>query len=90
MQIDETQTSSLVNAPTRIGKQSRNPSGASDRVLAERSQIYERLSVSSHLNVERTNAIFARFAIPLKEKKKKAALTDALCKSSESFRAFLF
>jgi hypothetical protein len=52
-----------------------------DRIAAERTQIYERLSLSSSQgSAEHINAIFSRFAIPLTEKKKKAFLTEALCK----------
>lgn len=60
--------------------------GAAGRVLAERTQIYERLSLSSHGSAERIRSIFARFSIPLKEKKKKAALTESVCESFDALQ----
>lgn len=56
-------------------------SSSIDRVQAERTQIYDRLSLSSIGNVEHINNIFARFSIPLNVKKKKVALTESLCAS---------
>jgi hypothetical protein len=70
------------SSTTRRGKlNSGSSNSAADRVQAERTQVYERLSLSSHIRAERLHIIFARFSIPLKEKKKKAALTESLCES---------
>ena len=47
-----------------------------DRVAAERTQFYERLSM---LSQDATKKIFAGYSIPLSEKKKKVSLTEELC-----------
>lgn len=65
--------------PIKSRRNSKAVDMLADRVLAERTQIYERLSITSIGSLERLNTYFLRFAIPLKEKKKKAALTESLC-----------
>jgi hypothetical protein len=64
----------------KVRRQSKVFDAGADRLLAERTQIYERLSSGSPTSADRLSGYFNRFAIPLKEKKKKVALTEALCK----------
>ena len=63
--------------------------GVSDRVMAERMQIYEKLA-SSLGPGGRLESIFDSFSIPLKEKRKKAALTESLCESLNGARSYGF
>jgi hypothetical protein len=49
---------------------------ACDRVAAERTQIYDRLSLSPPDVISK---IFSQFSIPLVEKKRKVYVTEELC-----------
>jgi hypothetical protein len=61
-------------------KRSPDDSLRMDRVAAERTQIYERLSLTSINCAEGMSTIFSSFSIPLAVKKKKVFLTASLCK----------
>jgi hypothetical protein len=50
-----------------------------DRVAAERTQVYDRLSLSPP---DVIGKIFSQFSIPLSEKKRKVYITEELCKSA--------
>lgn len=57
---------------------------AAGRVAAERIQIYERLA--EDVSADQLEAFFKLFAISLKDKKKKVALSEAICTYSSAGR----
>ena len=59
---------------------------AAERVLAERLQVYERLSLPAY--ADRTGEIVSNFSIPTKDKQRKAALANVLwCNLQEADRS---
>jgi hypothetical protein len=52
---------------------------AASRETAERIQIYEKLSMPNHTQTDLLMEQIALFDVPVKEKKKKVALSEAVC-----------
>jgi hypothetical protein len=52
---------------------------AASRETAERIQIYEKLSMPNHTQTDLLMEQTALFGVPVKEKKKKFALSEAVC-----------
>ena len=60
---------------------------ASNYVAAERTQLYDRISMT--MDVELSSKIFSLFDIPITEKKKKVFLVNEICKFVIRFECFL-
>lgn len=81
VQVDDILSRNVFKQPNGTTKHS----ASRDRIAAEKTQVYERLT---HLDPKHLVVYFERFNIPMKEKKKKAALTECLCKSSVKHTLF--
>ena len=80
-----TQIAALVSSGDFLDTRNGNGRGkdmerAASRETAERIQIYEKLSMPNHTQTDLLMEQIALFDVPVKEKKKKVALSEAVCK----------